>query len=164
MDGKIIEKLDRRRYWAVIVETIGLLCIFAGTLDYHLRGGDLENGMTVLCFSYPWDLYLGGFWQKFLFFAQSAVLPLGGLWYSIVWFKARRNKELYDALYNEMYRRNKYRYQRLTLWVMFTLSLINALTYFHSDTGILSNNVWGDMIIIISLLTLKISWLIYNRR
>jgi hypothetical protein len=173
MDGKLIEKLDRQRYWAVILETAGLLCMLAGTIRYYVLSTPLDDDVWfAIHLAYPVRLGLyGKFWGMLPSIIQASLLPVGGLWYGVIWFMARRNKELHAALYNEMYRQHKWRYQRLTLWVVLLLVYANQGFAVHflgsyepTEAQIAKVFVMPVLTIIVGLLTLKISWLIYNRR
>lgn len=177
MDGKLVERLDRSRYRAVIWETAALLSIFVGTLKIYVAGGaDMHlYGLT------SWvpgaepliGAAVGHDIAKFhhaIFFVQ--LLPLlcllwGGLKWGAVWWRARRDKELYEALYDELYQQHKYKYQRLTMWVFIVLLLATQVALFspgHWELIDYPHVIVCEIILLVSLLTLKISWLIYNRR
>ncbi len=181
MESKIIEKLDRQRYRAVVMETVGLLFIFADTLLIYIKEG-LKPEMFTFAFGggfgalvyqfkpllpevvYPMEptarnIVMGA---SFLLIACIPVilLAIGGIKYGRVWLKTKLSPELHDALYNEMYRQYKYRYQRLALWVTIGVAMLSicivAPRYPHV--------IVTQMVVLTGLLTLKISWLIYNKR
>lgn len=146
MKAEIIEKFDRQRYWAVILETVGLFVIILSTLMSYIRMGVDPEMFTI-----------GG---GMLCLPGLILLFVGGVWYGILWLKIRRDKEIHNALYNEMYMQHKFRYQRATLWLMIIMSLASFFCiprhYPHLPVT--------EMIVFFSLLIMKILWLIYNRR
>lgn len=150
MDAQLIERLNRQRYRAVMLETFGLLLTAAETLIAYLRLGPEPNIFTIG----------SGYIIHGAFSVGLLILLAGGIWYGIVWLKTRRSKQLRDALYDELYMQHKYRYQRLTMWVMIiggivSMFLVSTPTYPHM--------IVTEMVIIAGLLTMKVSWLILNK-
>lgn len=154
------------------METVGLLMVFVDALLGYIReglwlemysftfGGNMGNlllgrGMA------PADLHV----PTLICYAVLALAPLimlgaGGLMYGLVWRKARRYRALHSALYNEMYRQHKYRCQRLALWMTVGLGLLSMCIIPPRYPHVIVT----EMVILAGLLSLKISWLIFNRR
>lgn len=151
MDGKLIEKLDRQRYWAVLLQTAGLLLVFVETLWMYI-----DMGATPSAFVIGGSLF-GTIW---LFSPGLYMLIAGGIWYGIIYLKPRRNPQVFKALYNEMYQEHKRRYQRMSLWVMIGVSILSIIMV----TPMYPHVIVTEMIVLTGLLTMKISWLAYNRR
>ncbi len=169
MKSEQIEKLDRQRYLAVILETAGLLVMLTATIYYYF----LQTPGAELAIRMGFDTFGGGqnVGNAIMGTIQALLLPVGGLWYGIIWVKAKRSRPLHNALYNELYRQHKYRYQRLTLWVLLLLALANPvisalllLAVEPTTTECIKVVMLPVLTILAGLLTLKISWLIFNRR
>lgn len=154
MDGKLIEKLDRQRYCAVLLETAGLLLGFAETLWTYIDVGATPD-VFALTFGGRFFGTAPGWFTPGLY-----MLIIGGLWYGIIYLKARRNPQVMKALYNEMYQEYKCRYQRMSLWIMIGIAILSMLIVPPRYPHI----VVTEIIVLAGLLTMKISWLIYNRK
>lgn len=156
MDGKLIEKLDKQRYWAVLLEATGLLIGFIQTLVFYIKQG-IEPEMFGLVF--------GGSILSPLTWLVLLLLLAGGIWYGVIYLRVRRSRQLREALYNEMYRQHKYRYQRWALWVMIGACILSIISAFAGFVpGRYPHVVVSEMIMLSGLLTIKLSWLILNRR
>lgn len=175
MDGKLIERLDRQRYGAAVWQTASLLSVFIGTLKGYIELG-AEPHAYIFSAWFPgieWIKHLtdkGGTAGIWIGWFVCLLLPLlcllwGGIKWGRVWCRARRNPELHEALYDECYRQHKYKYQRLALWVAVGLLIVAQIV------GLLElwlpikypQTIVSEIIMLVVLLTLKISWLIYNR-
>lgn len=142
MNGKTIERLDKQRYYAVLLETVGLLFIFIGSLISYIEHA--ANPKIIISAPEATGLLL---------------LIVGGAWYGVIWWKTRRNPELAQALYNEMHRQYKYQNQRLALWVIVAAGLVSMFAIDSRFTHVIVT----EIIILLGVLTMKISWLILNR-
>lgn len=145
--ASIIEKFDKQRYWAVVLEAAGLLLLCLDILVAYIQiGAD------------PHMFLIGG--VHIITPIGALLLVTGGLWYGILWLRIRKDPAVKSSLYNEMYRQHKYRYQRYTLWFMMGVSILSMcippLTYPHI--------LRTEVIILTSLIFMKTLWLIYNRR
>lgn len=152
MTAQIIEKLDRQRYWAVAIEAVGLLSMIIESIAMYIK-----NGATPECYM----LVVGGGLLGLPYL--SIGLPLliaGGIWYFAIWLKVKRNPIARKALYNEMHRENKCRYQRYSMWAMIIAGIVSmfVVPFRYPFPAVV------QIIIFSGLLTMKVSWLILNRR
>jgi hypothetical protein len=157
MTAKLIESLDRQRYWAVVLQAVALLDILIETTVWYacrLKIGNDQFGVS----SY---LILDGGHEVFALqgFVGLPLLVAAGIWYFVIWCRIVRNKELHAALHNEMYLANKHRSQRITLWVVMCALLAGFL--FEDYSRILRPIC--EIIFFLGFSTLKVSWLILNR-
>ena len=145
MNAKLIEKLDRQRYWAVVLQAIALLDIVVETSMAYIRAWNPDRPM----------LWISGYVGVPLFIGA-------GIWYLVIEGRIRRDRELRKALHNEMYLAWKHRSQRIALWVVMCALLAGTLTgeYTISFPGY----IFCEVAFFLGLATLKVSWLIYNRR
>ncbi len=144
MDAKLIEKLDRQRYLAVVLQAVGLLEIAV---------------MVARGFIQSWNHI------PMPFFGSYGGVPLflgAGIWYLVIEGRILRNMELRDALHNEMYLAYKQRSGRIALWVVLWALVVGAFlsTVDPSVPGFL----FCEAILCLGLAVLKVSWLIFNRR
>ncbi len=144
MDAKLIEKLDRQRYWAVMLQAIALADIF------------IE---TTLWYALHWDAV--GHTFNISGIVGLPLLIVAAVWFTVLRSRIVKDKDLKAALYNEMYTVYEHRSQRIALWVVMC-----ALTicFIFEDIGMLPTRLICEVIFFLGLATLKISWLIYNRR
>lgn len=154
MDAHIIEKMDKQRYNAVILQTLGLLIMLIET-----SAGYIAN----------WNII--GTYLSIGWFIGPPLFIAGWIWGIIVKHKIDRNPEVKAALNNELHVSYKYRSQRVAFRVtMATLviMLIASSWYLIVNTPETRLNIQPpiicEMAIFIGLSTLKISWLVYNRK
>jgi hypothetical protein len=144
MDAKIIEKLDRQRYLTVVLQAVALADIFVETALGYVRHWNPEAP----------TLDISGW-------VGLPLLLAAGVWYLVIEWRIRRDRELRDALHNEMYIAYKRRAQQIALWVVMCALLVGTLS------GELTLSVPGfifcEVAFFLGLATLKTSWLILNR-
>ncbi len=144
MDAKLIEKLDRQRYWAVLLQAIALLDIVVETTFWYVRYWSYDNQFFNISGIVGLPLFVGA-----------------GVWYLVIAGRILRNRKLRDALHNEMYLTYKHRSQRIALWVvMYTLLIF----FVFEDIGMLPTRLICEVVFFLGLAVIKVSWLIYNRR
>jgi hypothetical protein len=153
----LTERLDRQRYWAVVLQAVALVDILIETTVWYacrLKIGGDHFGVS----SY---LILDGDQQVFALqgFVGLPLLIAAGIWYFVIWCRTVRDKEVRAALYNEMYLANKHRSQRITLWVVMCALLAG---FFFEDYSQILRQIC-EIIFFLGFSTLKVSWLILNR-
>ena len=151
MDAKLIEKLDRQRYWAVVVQAATLVYILVHTVwEYtstwrggiHIRAISSGNGVDIVI--------------------VSLLFLIAGVWYMVIAWRINRKRELRSALCNEMYITYKRLSQRITLWVVM-LGLFAGILWAIFTSNALNGYPYCYVVFITGLTTLKLSWLILNR-
>jgi uncharacterized membrane protein len=144
MEAKTIEKFDRQRYWAVVLQAVALVDIFVETALYYALHWDS---------SVP-SLNISGIVGLPLFL-------VAGIWYLAIEGRIVRNRELRSALHNEMYLAYKHRSQQIALWVVMCALLVGMLT--GEITISYPGYIFCEVAFFLGLATLKTSWLILNR-
>lgn len=152
MNAKIIEKLDRQRYWAVLIEAVGLFVMILEIVMQYVELGATPE-VYMLTFG-------GGLFGLWCFAIGLPLLIVGGIWYFVVWLKGRRDKDVRNALYNEMYQEHKCRYQRYSMWAMIIAGILSlfVVPWKYPFPAVV------EIVIFVGLLTMKVSWLIMNRK
>ena len=144
MKAKLIESLDRQRYWAVILVTVALLDIFVETtLFYSVHWMSAANVFAV-------NGYIG-----------IPLLIAAGIWYCVIECRVARDKELRQSLRNEMYIANQHLSRRIALWVVMCAL---AVSFVFEDVSLLRAQIVCEIIFFLGLSTLSVSWLVYNRK
>jgi hypothetical protein len=145
MKAKQIERLDRQRYWAVIVMAAGMSVV----LFKIVRWCVLHWGEADVAFDHSW-------WWSLL------VWCVGSAWRDIVNSRINSDSELKAALNNEMHLAYKYRSQRNALYTMSGALITYGVAY-----DLLKNidaRVFCLMVLFAAMQTGIVSWLVYNRR
>jgi hypothetical protein len=144
MEAKTIEKFDRQRYWAVVLQAVALADIFVET----------ALGYVTLWNPDKPALWINGYVGVPLFVAA-------GIWYLVIEGRILRNGELRAALHNEMYVAWKRRSQQIALWVVMCALLVGTLS--ANYTHMMPGYFFCEVAFFLGLATLKTSWLILNR-
>lgn len=137
----MVEKFRERRYFAVLLQAVALLDIFVETLMAYL------SSWTEVT---PFHVISG--------WVGIPLLLAASVWYLVLYLKIRRNAELRTILNDEVYIYNKYRSQRLALWLTMASLFVCMLLYAEVSAFIVC-----EMSILFGFSALKTSWLIYNR-
>jgi MFS family permease len=151
MDAKLIEKLDRQRYWALIWATIGFGIVGGSMISEEITeifGIELSSGLTQI----SGGLYLVGFIILVAMFIR---------WLSSV-RQLERNPAIKKAIDNELVK--LYRYKSLKLGLIVAVSLAYILSFLEAWLPMLTVKLVCLSIWFLSGLSIAISLLIYLRR
>ena len=145
MDAQMIEKLDRKRYRFMLIETIGLTCFMVGIIlnDYLKLGGVAVNVILAIVGIFGIGLALTG---------SIKSIRLNR--------KIKADAKLNQALNNELFQLYKYKSMQWGFCTaLFTAFIIWCFDRYHALDS--SQACW--LIIFASLVAVMISQVIYNR-
>lgn len=146
MEAQMIEKLDRKRYRYMLVQTIGFTCFIVAVIlsDYLKLGGGASG--AILAFAGGFGIALG---------LTGAIKTL------LLNRKIKSDAKLNQALNNELF--ELYKYKSMKWGYCFAMLSALAIWCFDRDQAINSSQAcW--LIVFISLVAVMIAQVVYNRR